>query len=148
MTCVDDRGSRPNGRREGEVQPPKPFACPQCTEPMAASAVSGTSVRCPQCEAVMSFKTLGAKVGASGHLLRRSRQPGRANFETQQVEGDSFYRATGRWHRLTRVIDRHQDRYYEHITDEETGIVMRHVDEPLSRHRPGRTRGISKKPRS
>lgn len=39
-----------------------------------------------------------------------------------------------RWHRLSRVIDRRGNRYTEHIEDAETGQVVRHVDEPLTKH--------------
>ena len=71
-----------------------------------------------------------------GHLFRRARHPGtRANYDVQLEEGDSFHRKSARWHRLTRIIDRLRDRYYEHVTDAETGVVVRHIDERLSDHR-------------
>jgi hypothetical protein len=33
------------------------------------------------------------------------------------------------------VIDRRGNRYFEHITDNETGEIIRVVDEPLTDHR-------------
>ncbi len=49
--------------------------------------------------------------------------------------GDEFFQLTQRWHRLFRWIDRDANWYTEHITDVETGEVVRSVDEPLSEHR-------------
>lgn len=49
-------------------------------------------------------------------------------------QGAEFFRKTQRWHRVERVVDRRDNRYYEHIEDEETGEVIRHKDEPLSDH--------------
>ena len=37
--------------------------------------------------------------------------------------------------KMTEFIREQVDRYIEHITDEETGEVLDHVDEPLDRHR-------------
>jgi hypothetical protein len=51
-----------------------------------------------------------------------------------QKLGASFFRLTGRWHLLHRVIDRRNNRYYERIEDEETGEVVRLVEEPLTEH--------------
>ena len=83
----------------------------------------------------MHFKHLSASVTLTGHLFRRACFPGKANFNVQREEGDSFHRKGARWHKLTRIIDRVRNWYYEHIVDAETGAVLRHVDEPLSGHR-------------
>lgn len=47
--------------------------------------------------------------------------------------GDDLHRKTGDWNKLRREIDRTNDRYFEHIEDQE-GNVIRHVEEPLSQH--------------
>jgi hypothetical protein len=75
-----------------------------------------------------------------GRLFRRARSPGKVNYDVQHEEGDSFFRRTGRWHRLTRIIDRVRDWYFEHIVDAETGEVIRYRDEPLREHRTGTTK--------
>jgi hypothetical protein len=58
--------------------------------------------------------------------------------------GDEFFHLTQRWHRLFRRIDRDDDWYSEHITDAETGEIIRSLEEPLSEHRG---RGSAKKSR-
>ena len=38
------------------------------------------------------------------------------------------------WMKIHRIIDRVKGWYYEHIVDPETGNVVRHCEEPLSKH--------------
>jgi hypothetical protein len=87
------------------------------------------------CGSITHFQQLGGTITPTGHLFRRARSPGKAKYDVQHEEGHSFFRQTERWHHLTRVIDRVRGRYYEHITDVETGELVRHRDEPLSEHR-------------
>lgn len=49
--------------------------------------------------------------------------------------GSDLYRKTGQWMRLERFFDRINDWYREHISVRESGVVVRHVEEPLSQHR-------------
>jgi hypothetical protein len=51
----------------------------------------------------------------------------------------SWHGSTGRWHAVQRTYDYESDRYVEHITDAETGEIIRHVDEALTEHRSRRT---------
>jgi predicted nucleic acid-binding Zn-ribbon protein len=48
--------------------------------------------------------------------------------------GEEFFRMTERWHRRLRRFDRDADWYSEHITDAETGEVIKSVEEPLREH--------------
>lgn len=57
---------------------------------------------------------------------------GRADKETRS--GDDLYRDTGEWNKLYREIDRKNDRYVEHIEDQE-GNVKKHDEGLLSKHR-------------
>jgi hypothetical protein len=88
---------------------------------------------------VIHFKALAGGIRPEGRQFRRARSPGKANFDVQHEEGDSFYHATGRWHRVTRIIDRVRNWYFEHIVDAESGELMQYKDEPLSKHRSGKT---------
>ena len=65
----------------------------------------------------------------------RHRSPGRDAYDVQRIEGDDFYRQTGRWSKLTWVIDRVAKRYRKLIVDSETGEVLRDEDKPLPEHR-------------
>jgi len=123
-------------QHERMAEPSQAFPCPRCKVPVVATAVSGSSAKCPACGVALHFKSLTAEVLVSGHLFRRARHPGtKANYDVQLEDGSSFHRKSLRWHRLTRIIDRLHDRYYEHVTDAETGSVVRHIDERLSDHR-------------
>jgi hypothetical protein len=47
----------------------------------------------------------------------------------------SFSRSRGNLVHRARIIDRDDDRYFEKVTDYESGEVIHHCDEPLSQHR-------------
>lgn len=57
---------------------------------------------------------------------------GRPYFDVRS--GASYFRATGQWHHLERLIDHENDRYVETIRVLLTGELLSHVDEPLSEH--------------
>ncbi len=52
----------------------------------------------------------------------------------ETIAGDDLHRKTGKWNKLTRVIDRRNDRYYELVRNPDTGEVIRECEEPLSHH--------------
>lgn len=52
----------------------------------------------------------------------------------ETIDGDDLHRKTGKWNKLTRVIDRRNDRYYELVRDPGSGEVIRECEEPLSHH--------------
>jgi hypothetical protein len=147
MDRSSDTGSArvPSHSHESTGTPLTTKPCPSCDEPLAARAESGGSVVCPACGAALHFKSVAAGVNLEGHSLRRARHPSWAKFDTQRVEGDSFYRKTGRWHHMKWIIDRPRNWYYKHIADRETGEIIRHEDGPLSEHRGGVPRTKSPK---
>ena len=60
--------------------------------------------------------------------------PSKGHIRIEQQAGDDFHRASGKWFKKERIIDRENDRYYEKFTDPDTGVVTRFCDEPLSQH--------------
>ena len=48
--------------------------------------------------------------------------------------GDDLHRKSGKWMKKERLIDREKDQYKEVVTDPETGKVIHHCEEPLSKH--------------
>lgn len=52
----------------------------------------------------------------------------------KQSTGDDLNKKTGKWMKREMVVDRDNDRYLETVTDPETGEVVHHCDEPLSKH--------------
>jgi hypothetical protein len=80
-------------------------------------------------------KTMTGTVGTRSSIALKAKSPGERKPFMEQKSGDDLHRKTGKWSKLTRVINRRGDRYVEKIVDEETGEVLREVDEPLSKHR-------------
>jgi hypothetical protein len=59
---------------------------------------------------------------------------GRSKYFVRVQQHQELFRKTDQMHEVEHVVDRRNDRYYEHIVDVETGEVVRHKDEPLSEH--------------
>jgi len=64
----------------------------------------------------------------------RVKNPGetRPTIEVKAVPESN--RALRRQVHVERIIDRENDRYFERVTDYETGEVIRECEEPLSKH--------------
>jgi predicted nucleic acid-binding Zn-ribbon protein len=94
---------------------------------------------CPACGSSRRayYVGVGETVEVHERLSAKAKDPGRTGKQkvrTESVSGDDLHRATGRWNKLDRSIDRENDRYRERIVDPQTGAVIRSVDEPLSKH--------------
>jgi hypothetical protein len=70
--------------------------------------------------------------------LRTTRATGVAGWRDTAMEstgtGHALHRKSGQWNILSRLIDREQDTYDERIDDGETGMIIRELREPLSKH--------------
>jgi len=64
----------------------------------------------------------------------KHKRPGHKKPIYESVSGDDLHRATGQWNKLTREIDRENNRYKEVIINPESGEVIRHCEEPLTKH--------------
>lgn len=114
-------------------------ACGNCGHKV--DEVPGLSVgqrgQCQNCGSVQ--RTYG--VVLSGQITPRSMLKFKARHEDRRKPfawgkvGSDLHRKTGLWMRLERVFDRMNDWYSEHISERETGRVIRHVEELLSEHR-------------
>ena len=67
-------------------------------------------------------------------LGMKQKRPGHKKPIYESVSGDDLHRATGQWNKLTREIDRENNRYKEVIVNPASGEVLRHCDEPLTEH--------------
>ena len=112
----------------------KTALCIACDTPSPVRK-DGAVGPCPSCGAITHTKHLEGSITPEGRLFRRARSPGKANYDFQHEEGHSFHRTTGRWHWLTRIIDRTRNWYLAHIVDAETGDLIRYKDEPLNLHK-------------
>lgn len=64
----------------------------------------------------------------------KQKRPGHKKPIYESVSGDDLHRLSGQWNKLTREIDRENNRYREVIVNPETGETLRHCDEPLTDH--------------
>jgi hypothetical protein len=111
-----------------------------CHQPLNSSYQAPSIRPCPRCGSSARRVQVGEalaipKVEIFGKLNWRSGEKRNRKPLRSGVTGDDFYKASGRWSSVTRVIDRLKDWYYEHIIDRETGQVLRHCDEKLSDHK-------------
>ena len=77
---------------------------------------------------------LAERVEARASLGLKHKRPGFKKPIYEEVVKPDLHRKTNRWSFLVRIIDRYRNRYREHITDIESGRVVRSVDEPLTDH--------------
>lgn len=116
-----------------------PGRCQDCGTKLAKKYLTndGTRVPCPKCGSMRRAYSVHVhetvKVRTSvGYELKRA---GKNKFSVKATSGASFFRKTGDWHNLERVIDRENDKYKEKIVDEKSGEVLIDVEEPLSQHK-------------
>jgi len=111
--------------------------CGKLHDPSAVDLVmAGTRVPCTRCgsEAVKVDVHVTDTITMRDSLDLKAKRPGMKRPFIEQRVGHEQRRDSGRWSKIRRVIDRENDRYIEHITDDD-GNVVRDVDVPLSEHR-------------
>lgn len=76
-------------------------------------------------------------VGIDDKKKFRHRSSGPAKTRIEHTEGDDLYRDTGKWNKLTRIVDRQADpkMYTERLVDGETGEVIKEVSRSLKQHK-------------
>ena len=91
---------------------------------------------CPHCGSLSRLVDVYVTDTVEVHSMLgvKAKTPGERRPFSEQKVGDEFFRKTGRWHRVRRLVDRRGNRYVEHIEDAETGEVIRDVEEPLTDH--------------
>jgi hypothetical protein len=91
---------------------------------------------CPKCgsDARNIRRSANDSVALHSSLRLKHTRGATGKVAQEQQVGDDFRYSDGSWVDLTRVKDYEADRYVEHIEDD-SGQVIRHVDEPLSEHR-------------
>lgn len=100
------------------VQPEQRKPCPSCGSILRAIQVSIS-------ERVVIREKLGLKA--------RHKDAKKPYIES--VSGDDLHRKTGKWMKLSRLIDRENNHYREEIKDPSTGEIIHHCEEPLSDHK-------------
>jgi Protein of unknown function (DUF2934) len=91
---------------------------------------------CPECGSLRrDFKMhVADELKLYEQFRIRQKQHGTRGYVHDQIVGDDFTKATGKFNKKVRIIDRKSDHYYECITNAETGNVIHLRDEILSQH--------------
>ena len=64
----------------------------------------------------------------------RQKQKGTSGYVHDQIIGDDYTKATGKFNKKVRIIDLKNDQYYESVTNSETGELLHLRHEKLSEH--------------
>jgi hypothetical protein len=115
------------------------WTCSGCGAPIdGVDGPDGEHATCSRCgdrrRTAHYSVVLSAK--AEVYLKVRHKSPGHMRKPHREViQGDEFFRRTGRWSTIYRLFDRVNDWYEEVIWDRETGAIIYQKAEPLSEHR-------------
>ncbi len=91
---------------------------------------------CPKCGSL--DRHVNIQVHDTITLREKIRMKGRGEAGKpfiEQTHGDDLHRKSGKWMKLSRIIDRAKDWYHELVIDAETGVTVHECQEPLSQHR-------------
>ena len=84
------------------------------------------------------YLTLAEEVQVRESLYGRVKDPRYSSKKNPRVTskvGTSYWRDENRWMHREMRVDKVQGRYREVVSDPETGEIIHHCEEPLSRHR-------------
>ena len=116
----------------------EPVLCSQC-ETEVIHEEGEPRIPCPACgSTARKFGVIAtATVQARSSLAMKAKHDGatgRHKWFVEQFEGWSLHRDSGRYRKVSQIVDRDNDRYRKLVTDED-GRVVKDVDEALSAHR-------------
>jgi predicted RNA-binding Zn-ribbon protein involved in translation (DUF1610 family) len=113
--------------------------CSDCNESLAHSHSTTTREPCPRCGSLRRTIHVGTILSAKVEMHAKAEWKSGARKTGKPlrwgVTGDDLHRNSGRWSTVERVFDRIRDYYYEHISDKESGTVIKHCEEKLTEHR-------------
>lgn len=111
------------------------YVCAECGAPRIADDALRSA--CPQCGCTRRLVKKPINIEPRGHvsMSAKAKTPGGRKPFLEHLSGAFLRRKTREWVQKVRRIDRGEDRYFEEVTDPETGEVIHHCDEPLSEHR-------------
>ena len=93
-------------------------------------------VPCPNCHSLSrAFKVeLQDEIKVFDQLKTKVKSPGNKRPTYESIHGEEVSHSNPANVIKDRIIDRKNDRYYERITDTETGKTIHECEEPLSNH--------------
>jgi hypothetical protein len=115
-----------------------PISCGVCGESLDEEPRGAVTKRnpCPACGSLtrrFSVQVYGSLRFREKFGLKQKRV-GHKKPIYESIFGDDVHRASGVWNKLLQEIDRINDRYKKIVVNLEKGEVLRHCDEPLTKH--------------
>ncbi len=94
---------------------------------------------CPHCGSIKKRIGIAAEENVEVHDSIRIREkdptlPSKKKVRKEHWYGDDYSEKYGKFMDKKRVIDKRQDKYEETVTDPDTGKIVHHCEEPLSKH--------------
>jgi DNA-directed RNA polymerase subunit RPC12/RpoP len=115
------------------------FKCNHCNIAFSIEPKPNGDIYCPLCSSKVHDMIL--RVEDSIHIMEKLKTriydnsfPSKKKRRIETVDGDDYSFDRKKYVKLTRVIDRNRNRYYELVEDPETGETIRLIDEPLTKH--------------
>jgi hypothetical protein len=114
------------------------LVCSGCGTPIIEDTPAGLRRPCPRCgslgrtENVSVAETIHVQEYLKTHTKHRD---GGRKVVREVIEGDDYYRKTGKWNVMRRLIDRGKNWYEESFLDRDSGEIVHRNAEPLSKHR-------------
>jgi hypothetical protein len=111
------------------------WVCSECTQPM--NDESEERRPCQSCGSTRRTANVSVAITArsSIYLLTKAKHREGGREVVRVTEGDSYYRKTGKWNLMRRLVDWGNDWYDEIFRDRDTGEIIYQCAEPLSEHR-------------
>lgn len=113
---------------------------PECADCGAAidenQNTSGQKIPCKDCGGTKRIYDARVEVGVAARFFVgcKIKRPGEKRPYVEDVSRPDYSRDLGKNVHLQRSIDRDNDKYYEKVTDYESGEIIHHCEEPLSAH--------------
>ena len=127
----------------------KTVSCGECKVPLEEDPNLPTNERtpCPNCGSVsrLFHVSIHDTVTLKSKLGMKARHAGGGKPFIEQISGDDLQRKTGKWMKISRIIDRENDNYHEVVSNPSTGEIVHECKERLSDHKGHGTAKYKKK---
>lgn len=102
---------------------------------------------CPACGSITRAiqVSISESIVVREKLGMKGKRAGEKKSYIESISGDDLHRKTGKWMKLSRLIDRENNVYKEEVKDPATGDIVHRCEEPLSDHKG---HGSAKRPKS
>lgn len=115
------------------------IVCGNCGAPLQDALPSDDPTQRKPCASCGRTKrsyqvVIVASLTLRGGLRRKAKSPGDKRPHFEAFDGPNPSRDLGKLVHREQVIDRENDRYFERVTDYDTGKLLHECEEPLSQH--------------